>query len=279
MNRIILSGALALAIGVPGLRAQPKAKSKQETEALNAMFTAQTADARIAAAENVLTKFADTDFKATALYFEAVSYQQKGDYEHSVVFGERAVEADPKHYQAMLVLAEEIAQHTKEFDLDREDKLAKVDKYAKTGMELAKAAPKPNPNLSDDQWTAAKKDFDAQGHESLGLAALARKKPDVAETEFKAAMADDGDKPDPGIMVRLGIAYSQENKYDDAIAIFDKVMAMTDIPPQFHQFAQAERVRAIQKKNGGSIPATTAAPANGATPASPAPPQAGAPKP
>jgi hypothetical protein len=69
------------------------------------MFGAQTADARIAAAENVLTKFADTEFKAVALYFEAASYEQKGDYEHTVVFGERTLEADPKHYQAMLMLA------------------------------------------------------------------------------------------------------------------------------------------------------------------------------
>ncbi len=274
MNRIILRGALALAIGVPGLMAQPKAKSKAEGEALNAMFTAQTADARIAAAENLLTKFADSDFKSTALYFEAVSYQQKGDYEHSVVFGERALEADPKHYQAMLVLAREIATHTKEFDLDREEKLAKVDKYAKSAIELVKAAPKPNPNLTDDQWAAAQKDFEAQAHEAMGLAAMARKKPDVAEAEFKAAL-NGVEKPDPGIMVRLGMAYSQENKYDDAIAILDKVMAMPDIPPQFHQFAQAERVRAMQKKNGGAA----APPANGAAPATPAPPQPAAPKP
>ena len=38
------------------------------------MYSAHTADARIAAAENVLTKFADTEFKAEALYFEAASY-------------------------------------------------------------------------------------------------------------------------------------------------------------------------------------------------------------
>ena len=269
MNRIILSGALALAIGIPGLRAQPKAKSPKETEALNAMFTAQTADARIAAAENVLTKFADTEFKATALYFEAASYEQKGDYEHAVVFGE----------QAMLLLAREIAGHTKEFDLDREDKLAKVDKYAKAAIELVKVAPKPNPNLTDDQWAAAKNDFDSQAHEALGLAAMVRKKPAIAETEFKVAIDDDADKPDPAVVVRLGMAYLQEAKYDDAIATFDKVMAMADVAPQVHQFAQAERVRAIQKKNGGVIPASTAAPANGATPASPAPPQAATPKP
>jgi tetratricopeptide (TPR) repeat protein len=267
MNRIILSGALAVAIGIPGLMAQLKPKSKSEGEALQAMFTAETPDARIAGAENVLTKFADSDFKSTALYFEAVSYEQKGDYEHSVVFAERALDADPKHFQAMLVLAREIAQHTKEFDLDREDKLAKVDKYAKGAMELVKTAPKPNPNLTDEQWAGAKRDFDAQAHEALGLAAMARKKPAVAETEFKTAMEEEGDKPDAGIIVRLGMAYSQDGKYDEAIALFDKVMAMTDIPPQFHQFAQAERVRAIQKKGGGAKPASAAAPSTGAAPA------------
>jgi len=270
MSRMILSGALALAIGIPCLTAQIKPKSKAEGEALNAMFTASTPDARIAAAENVLTKFADTEFKSTALYFEAVSYEQKGDYEHAVVFAERAVDADPKHFQAMLVLAREIAQHTKEFDLDKEDKLAKVDKYAKNAMELVKVAPKPNPNLTDEQWAEAKRDFDAQAHEALGLAAMARKKPEVAETEFKAAMDNEGDKPDPGIMVRLGMAYSQDAKYDEAIALFDKVMAMPDIAPQFHQFAQAERVRAIQKKGGGAKPASAATPTAAPAPGNPA---------
>jgi uncharacterized protein HemY len=81
-----------------------------------------------------------------------------------------------------------IAQHTKEFDLDREEKLAQVEKYAKTALELLKDAPKPNPNITDDQWTAAKKDFASEAHTALGMGAMARKKYDVAESEFKLAM-------------------------------------------------------------------------------------------
>ena len=156
MKRIVLRGALALAVAVPGLLAQPKPKSKAEFDALQAMYNAPTADARIAACETVLTKFADTEFKAVALYFEAASYDQKRDYEHTVVFGERTIEADPKHYQAMLMLAALIAQHTKEFDLDREEKLAQVEKYAKTALEIIKDVPKPNNAITDDQWTAAR---------------------------------------------------------------------------------------------------------------------------
>src|SRR5690348_10346173 len=138
MKRMIVNSALALAIAVPGLMAQPKPKSKGEVEALQAMFKAESPDDRIAAAQNVLTKYADTEFKSIALFWEAEAYQRKHDYEHAVVFGESALEADPKNYGALLMLAQEIAQHTKEFDLDREEKLAKVDKYAKSALELLK---------------------------------------------------------------------------------------------------------------------------------------------
>lgn len=276
MNRIILRGSLALAIAVPGLLAQPKPKSKGEVEALQAMFGTQNPDARIAACENVLTKFKDTEFKSTVLYFEAFSYEQKGDYEHSVVYGEQTLAADPQHYEAMLLLAREIAQHTKEFDLDKADKLARVDKYAHGALEILKTAQKPRADIPDDTWAAAKRDYESEAHEALGVAALVEKKSDVAETEFKAALGNEA-KPDPGIMVRLGMAYSQGGKYDEAIAMFDKVMAMPDVNPQFRQYAQAERVRAFQKKNPKPAqppaPAGAAAPANGSAPANPAPPQ------
>jgi tetratricopeptide (TPR) repeat protein len=270
MNRIILSGVLALAVAVPGLIAQPKPKSQAETEALRAMFSAQTPDARIAAAEAVMTKFADTEFKSVALYFEAMSYEQKGDYDHAVVFGERTLEADPKYYQAMLMLALEIAQHTKEFDLDKGEKLAQVNKYAKNALELIKDAPKPNPNVTDEQWAGIKKDLASQAHASLGMAALVDKKYDVAEGEFKTSI-EGMDKPDPGNIVRLGKAYSDNKKYDEAIAQFDKVMAIQDVNPTIRQIAQAERVRAMQKKGGGATPANP--------PAKPEEPKPDAPKP
>jgi tetratricopeptide (TPR) repeat protein len=268
MNRFVIHSGLAMVLAA-GLMAQPKPKSQPELDALRAMFAATTPDERIKTCEEVLTKFPNTEFKATALYFEGISYEQKGDYEHTIVFGERAVEADPKHYQAMIMLAGDIAQHTKEFDLDREEKLAQVEKYAKSAMELAKDAPKPNPNLTDDQWAEAKKDFISQAHAALGMGAMARKKPDAAEAEFKLSI-EGVEKPDPANMVRLGRAYAEDKKYDEAIAQFDKVMAMSDVTVQIKQIAQAERVRAIQKKGG---PTPAAPPASGAAPpANPTPP-------
>ncbi len=247
MNRIVLTGVLALSAALPALHAQLKVKSQAEADALKAIFGASTNDARIAACEDFVTKFADSEFKATALYFEAISYEQKGDYDHSLVFGERTLAIDPKHYQAMLMMAQEIAAHIGEYDLDKAQKLAQVNKYASAALELLKDAPKPNQNITDDQWAGAKKDFAAQAHAALGAADLADKKFAPAETELKAAI-DGANQADPATMVRLGKAYSEDGKFDDAIAQFDKVMAINGINPVIRQIAQAERVRAIQRK-------------------------------
>ena len=256
MNRLLLAGLLTLISGLAGLMAQkqPQPKSQNELDAVKVLFEAQTPDARITAAEILLLKFADTEFKSIALYLEAASYEQKNDFEKMVIFAERTLEADPKNYASMLMLAGGIAKRARENDLDLNEKLAQVDKYAKNALDALKDAQKPNPQLPDEQWVATKKDYIASAHEAYALSAMLRKKYDVAISEFKQSI-EGAATPDPATMVRLGQAYNLAGKYDDAIAILDKVMAGADVHPQIKQFAQAERVRAIQAKGAGAKPA------------------------
>jgi tetratricopeptide (TPR) repeat protein len=243
---------------------QPQAKSKGEAEALMAVFNAQDPDTRLKAIETLLSKFNDTEFKAVAMQLAAATYQQKNDFDNMVIWAERTLEADPNSFAAMLMLATGIASRTREFDLDREEKLARAEKYARTAEEVLKTALKPNPSLTDEQWEAAKKDIRAQAHEALAMAAIPRKKYDVAIAEFRTAV-EMASTPDPTSLVRLGLVYNMAGKYDEAIATLDKVMTAADVPPQIKQYAQAERVRAIQNKAAGAKPA--------APPAAAAPPQ------
>jgi tetratricopeptide (TPR) repeat protein len=275
---MILTGALALVAGVSSLmaQAQPKApapKSKEELAAVQALFNARSSpDATIKAAEDLITKFADTDFKDVALFSEAGAYEQKRDFDKAQVYAERALEANPKNFQASLMLAELLAQRTRENDLDKEEKLNKSEKYANDTIRLVQEAPKPNPQIPDQQWEDAKKDLTAESHNALGLAALVRKKYDVAAAEFKTA-ADSSAHPEPAYLVREASALQSGGKYDEAIAICDKVMADQQALPQVRQVAQAIRATAI--KAGGkntTPPAAPAAPVAPAAPAAPAPP-------
>lgn len=232
----------------------PAPKSQKEVDALMAIQNAQNPDARIAAVDSLLADFADTDFKAWALQMAVTSAQQKGDYEKTLIYGERSLQADPKSYSVMLILAETIANKTREFDLDREEKLAKVEKYVQQANDLIKDAVKPRPDITDEQWAGFKKDLTAQAHEALAMAAVARKKYDVAITEYKTSI-DTASQPDPATMVRLGATYTDSGKPDDAIAILNKVLAMPNLHPQIKSVAEAEKKRAQAVKAAPVKPA------------------------
>jgi tetratricopeptide (TPR) repeat protein len=268
-TRIALS--FALVAGLTLGQAQPKPKSQKELEAIQAIFNAQDPDARIKAADDLLANFADTEFKAIALQVAAASAQQKNDFEKMVVYAERTLEADPKNYPAMLMLAQGLAQRTREFDLDKEEKLGRAEKYAKSAIELTKAAQKPRPDIPDADWEAAKNNYLAQGYEALGLAAMVRKKYDDAATQFEAALSA---SPEPATVVRLASAYNQAKKPDQALATLDKLNATPNVHPSIKAVAAQERNNAVKLK-GGAAPAA----AKPATPATSTPATTPAPSP
>jgi tetratricopeptide (TPR) repeat protein len=258
MKRIILTGILAIGTGAACLMAQapaqkgPAPKSKGEVEALQALQAAGgDPDKSIAAAENLITKFADTDFKSIALYIEADAYQRKGDWDHMLIYAERVLETDPKDFRATLMLANYYATRTRENDLDREEKLGKAEKYANQVIDMMKTAPKPNPQITDEQWADAKKDTAAEGYNAIGLANLIRKKYDAAAGAFKSA-AETNSRPEPAYMVRQASALQSAGKNDEAIALCDKVVAIPDVHPQIKQVAT--QIRAAAVKAGGKAP-------------------------
>lgn len=231
------------------LQAQPKPKSQAEITALQAMFNATDPDARIKAGDDVLLNFANTEFKAFVLNTIADAYNRKGDNAKMTVYAERAIEADPKNYQAMLMLATGIASKVRENDLDKDARLVQAEKYANDAIANLQDAQKMNPGMTDAQWTAAKADYVADAHQALGMIAVVRKKNDVAITEYQLAVTG-ASNPDPATSVRLGQALNKAGKYDEAIAVLDKLMATPDVNAQIKQFAQAERVRAVTAKGG-----------------------------
>jgi tetratricopeptide (TPR) repeat protein len=231
-----------------GLAQQPMAKSKKELDAFLAIQQATTADARIAAADAFVTSFADSALKSMALTMAAQAAEQKNDSAKAITYAQTALEGDPKNYQAMLVVSGELAKTTRENDLDKEEKLGKSEKMSNDAIGAIDGAVKPNPQITDDQWTGYKKDLKAQAHENLGLAALARKKYDVAINEFKTSI-NDAATPDPATMVRLASAYDLAGKPDDGLAVLEKVLATPNLNPVIKQYATAEKGRAEQAKN------------------------------
>src|ERR1700676_4344519 len=144
-SKIVLALALGATAAVPALLAQqkpPQPKSQKEIQALQALQAAKTPDEQLKAIDNVLENFADTEYKRMRLQMGMQIADSKGDYPLTSPHAERTGQVDPKHSCALSTLAFQTVAHTREFDLDKDEKLAKAEKYANASIADAKDAPK-----------------------------------------------------------------------------------------------------------------------------------------
>ena len=283
MKRTILTGILALAASVavvmaqqgqpapagqaapavqPGQAAQPapaapagpQAKSPEELAARNALIAAMNkndGDAVIKAAEDLLAKFADTQFKEMALTLEATAYSMKSDTVNEQLAWGRVLEVNPKSIDANLKLGGLIAKQTRDKDLDRDDQLAKAEKYLNAAIDNLKVAQKPNPQLPDQVWEQVKKQNDAEAHEGLGMVALTRavankdadpKKYDKAIGEMQIAATEDPEQT--AYEARLASVLQSAGRNSESIALCDKILAVPDLNPAIKTFATNLRAAA-----------------------------------
>jgi tetratricopeptide (TPR) repeat protein len=254
MKITIVTGLLAVTMGTLSLLAQaptaptPQVKSKAEADAVNALMTAANtgnADGIIKAADDLTSKFADTQFKEVALYLEATAYQRKRDNEKAMIYAERVLDINAKNYQAELLVGDIISTTTRENDLDKEEKLTRAEKLLNDSIANVLAAPKPNPQLTDAQWEEGKKQIAGEAHNDLGLVALDRKKYDLAIKEFGTAQSMD---PQAAYQVRLASALQQSGKNDEAIALCDKLLADANLHPQIKAVAENVKKAATAAK-------------------------------
>jgi tetratricopeptide (TPR) repeat protein len=227
----------------------PHPKSQKELEALQKVLAAQQAqnwDGEIQAINNVLENFADTEYKPMLLNMAMEAAQNKGDYGQTVAFGDQALQADPSNIQAKVMLAETIAQHTRENDLDKDQSIKKVTDYANQSLDQLKNASTPPAGIQDAQWPEFKKELTSRAYDALGQTNNLQKKYPDAISDYKSAI--DAQPTNSVAVARLAQAYVGAKQYDDAISTADKVLAMNDAPTVVKQFAQQQKDLATKMK-------------------------------
>ncbi|MBV8072147.1 MAG: hypothetical protein JO270_19735 [Acidobacteriaceae bacterium] len=226
----------------------PKPKSQKEVDALRKVQADQQAgnwNQEIQDINAVLENFADTEFKPQLLNMGMDAAMRTGDYPQTVAWGERVVQNEPNDITARVQLAETIANHTRENDLDKDQSVKKVNDYANKALELLKTADTPPQGINAAQWPDYKKQLEGQAHDALGLAAAVQKNYPKAIQEYQTALAS---FPNPIIMTHMMTAYIANKQYDDAITTGDKVLAMNDAPANVKQVAQQLKDSATKMK-------------------------------
>jgi len=217
----ILTLALAACLCAAGLLAQqPNFKSQEEVDAFIAVQGAATVQERATAGEAFLSTYPESEAAGLAAYMTMLSYQQLNDFDNMLLYGDMVLESNPAPgvmAGTLISLAGAIPTRTREFDLDKEEKLAKAEDYAKRAMGLIPTLAKMDPNMTDDAWLATRKEFMSQCHEALGGVALKREDFAASEASFRQAIALSA-QPVPFTIYNLALALSKQGKNEEAAA-------------------------------------------------------------
>jgi tetratricopeptide (TPR) repeat protein len=263
MRKILTIATLLATAAIPILAQQqqqqpqqqqgPHPKSQKELDALKkvqADAQAGNPDQEIQDINYVLENFADTDYKDMLLNMAMDAAQRKGDYPQTVAFGEQVIKNNPNDVTARVTLAETIAQHTKDTDLDKDKSVQQIRSYANKALELLKGNVPPPAGVGPDKWPDFQKQLIAQAHDALGQANELEKKYPDAIAEYKAGL--DAQPNSTVLMVRLAKAYNENKQYDDAIQMADKALAAPDATPAVKTFAQQQKDLANKLKSGAA---------------------------
>jgi len=263
--KTILQVAMMLALCAPLFAqvADPRPKSQKEAEALMAIQDATDPDVRIEAIHSLLTGFKNTEFKEYANFMMMLSYQQKNDFEMMLLYGESTLAINPTNLDTLLSLGYAIPARTGEFDLDKEEKLAKAEDFAKRALLAIPTLENTNEDITPEAWLVAKKNYMSQAHDSLGLIAMQRKDYAAAEGSFRQSLQVAGEQG-ATTFYHLARTLRELDKNDEAMEMIDKAIAaggvMTGSGQDLAKVVKAQlikaKVAAMMKK---SRPAATPA--------------------
>jgi len=155
-------------------------KDQQEYTLFDSVTKATDATKKLALLNTWKEKYPDSDFKLDRLQLFLTTYQQLGQPAKMIDTAKEILAVDPKDLQALYW----ITFLTPTIGNNSTDVLDTAEKAANGLLAAEKPA-----NVKDEDWTKAKAQTDAAAYTTLGWVAMQRKNNDVAEQNFKKALA------------------------------------------------------------------------------------------
>jgi tetratricopeptide (TPR) repeat protein len=201
--------------------AQPNAEELAAAKAFQEMPNTDLPK-KIAAGEEFLKKYPDSQYRPLVYSILAQEYLQSGNSEKAFEIGDKEVALRPDDVQILAFLGQNIPRAMTSSTPEPEKQLAKAEGYSKRAIEVTPTIPKPE-GVADQNFVAAKNLTLSMAHSGLGLVYFRRGKFNDAIPELEQSVRiDPNPTPDPVNLYLLGVANQKTSHFDDAAVAFNK---------------------------------------------------------
>ena len=243
----------------PAAKRPPQAKTQPEFDAWKTASASADAASLEKASDDFATKFPDSELRVL-LYKNAMRlYQNANNSEKTEAMGRKVLSFDADDPEALVIVAEVIAERTRDSDIDKDQRYGEAITMAKKATQTVDTDVQVPTGTPQDKIDAYKSLLLSNAYSILGT--IAFKKEDFASAQENLQKSIDvfPSNPDPVVVLRLALTLDKQNKYPEALKVANRAVELTQDNTAIGTPARRERDR-LQQLTGSAPPAQPATP-------------------
>jgi tetratricopeptide (TPR) repeat protein len=167
--------------------------------------------------------------------------------------GRKVLSLDGDDPEALVTVAEVIAERTRESDLDRDQRYDEATKMAQRALQTVDTDISVPAGTPQDRLDAYKSGLRSQAYSTMGAIEYGKNNFPAAQTNFQKAIDAFPSQPFPADVLRLALALDKQQKYEEALKVAIRAVELTQENNPIGTSARRERDR-LQQLTGGAAP-------------------------
>jgi tetratricopeptide (TPR) repeat protein len=238
----------------PAAKRPPQAKTQPEFDAWKAASANTDPAALEKASDDFATKFPDSELRVL-LYKNAMRiYQNANNAEKTEAMGRKVLSFDADDPEALVVVAEVIAERTRDTDIDKDQRFAEATSMAEKATQTVDTDIQVPAGTAQEKIDSYKGLLRSQAYSIIGTIDFKKESYPAAVENLQKSIDVYPSDPDKVVVLRLALALDKEQKYAEALKVVNRVVDMTQDNTPIGTPARRERERLLQL-TGGATPA------------------------
>jgi len=237
----------------PAGKRPPQAKTQPEFDAYKVAAALTDPAAQEKAVGEFATKFPDSELRPLLYKSVMHEYQQANNADKMLEMAQKVLSFDADDPEALVSVAQVLAERTRETDLDKDQRLGESKKDAQRAL-VTVDTDVPSSGYPPEQLAAFKNFLRSEAYEILGTIDYNAKSWADAEGNLRKSIDAFPQQLDPVGVLRLSLTLDQENKYPEALKYAGQAVDLTKEGTATGDAARKERDRLTQL-TGGAAPA------------------------
>jgi tetratricopeptide (TPR) repeat protein len=247
------------ATAAPAGKRPPQAKTQPEFDAYKVAAASTDAAALEKASDDFATKFPDSELRVLLYKNTMRIYQSANNAEKTDAMGRKVLSFDADDPEALVIVAEVIAERTRDSDLDKDQRFGEAVSMAQKATQTVDTDIQVPAGTPQEKIDAYKSLLRSNAYSILGTIEFKKENYAGAQENLQKSIDAFPSNPDAVVVLRLALSLDKQQKYPEALKVANRAVEMTQDNTVIGTPARHERDR-LQQLTGGAAPAPPQSP-------------------